>query len=296
MIKLPDAPFDEVAVGDYIPINVLKEALIQVISRDGMPTAVDVVEAKIKAFGAPAEECVRVSHATDPKNYETLILREVRSRRSARVMLYCMGKSKYSRAMVGMAQYLDHSSMVANAIDGVTRMFNRSKAEEQGLYYDDLIAIVYEAIELAQSGQVGVPAPAPVTRTATGTTSGTGYPPRMTASGYVPPATTSRTDRRPERSASSARQQIPASRQNGDATPPHGVSNRFNQQPEPREQVVPMSEVEGAKVCAIATCPHCGARTRATVPNADCMVNITCGKCHHKFPMQVRRRISNVAN
>lgn len=51
---------------------------------------------------------------------------------------------------------------------------------------------------------------------------------------------------------------------------------------------VPLSQVGGETSPSICTCPNCGVKVRVNVPRANCTVNITCGKCGHKFPMQVR--------
>lgn len=37
-------------------------------------------------------------------------------------------------------------------------------------------------------------------------------------------------------------------------------------------------------------CPNCGALVQVAVPNSHCLVNITCGGCGERFPMEVRPR------
>lgn len=56
------------------------------------------------------------------------------------------------------------------------------------------------------------------------------------------------------------------------------------------QQQVQTPQQPQTMVKASCTCPTCGYTVQVEVPNQNCMVNIICGHCGAKFPMEVRPR------
>ena len=137
------------------------------------------------------------------------------------------------------------------------------KAQQQEMYFEDLGGVVVQAIELVRSGEVRAeaprPAPAPAPQPAPAPTPAPARPAPQ-------PGAASRPDPQP-----------------APAPAPQPA-------PRPTYRTVPMDQVAGEKVRATCACPGCGAALTVTVPNANCLVNITCTECGRTFPMEVRRR------
>lgn len=258
MIKLPDTPAERLETGTTVPLPALKTALERVIGRSGLPATVELTQAKPAGFLKEPVECLVIAHATDRRNYQQVVLTQAAAAVSARLMVYYVGNNKYTRAMRS-GEMIQHHTFTTDVISGVSRMLNADKAQQQEMYFEDLGAVVVQAIELVRSGEVRAEAPRPAS-----------MPPQQSA---------------------------PAPRPTPE--PVSAPRPEVHPQPEPAVQPtpqlayrsVPMDQVAGEKVRATCACPDCGAALTVTVPNANCLVNITCTECGRKFPMEVRRRV-----
>lgn len=285
MIKLPDTPAERIATGSTVPLPALKVALERLVGQGGLPMLVELDEARPAGFLKEPVECLVVSHATDRKNYEQVVLTQASGAVSARLMVYYVGKNKYTRAMrVGAAA--QHHSLTNDVISGVTRMLNAGKAQQQEMYFEDLGFILGEAIEMVASGAVRAsdaaarpaPTPAPASR------------PEPRPAPAPQPAPTPRPEPVPRQPQASPQPRAQQPAEAPAARPRPSQPQSAPQPQQPTYRTVPMSEYDGVKVRTTCTCPNCGAQLHVSVPNASCLVNITCTTCHRKFPMEVRPR------
>lgn len=256
MIKLPDTPAYRINIGSALSFTALKTAIEQLTGANGLPMVVEVTEVKPTGFLKDTVEGLVITHATEPRKYSKAILTQENSGLSSRLMVYYVGTDKYMRNMrsAEMAER-DHA-----ILSGVTRMFNANKAQKQEMYYEDMAQVVSQAIEMVRSGAVRATAGEQVSATQPAST------PR--------PAPQPQQVSRPQPSPQPAPQQTPIPQ-------PQSV---------PQPITVPLDQVEGPRTTVICTCPNCGAKVRITVPSADCQVSVTCGKCHRKFPLGIRRK------
>ncbi|MBM6676871.1 hypothetical protein H6A07_09000 [Olsenella uli] len=257
MIKLPNAPDERLQTGTTVPLPALKTALERVIGQTGFPATVELTQAKPAGFLKDPIECLVIAHATDRKNYQQVVLTQAQAAVSARLMVYYVGNNKYTRAMRA-GEMVQHPSLTTDLISGVTRMLNADKAQQQEMYFEDLGGVVVQAIELVRSGEVRAEAPRPAAAPAPA--------PRPAPAPQPAPARPA-----PQPAAASRPEPRPAPA------------------PQPTYRTVPMDQVAGEKVRATCACPDCGAALTVTVPNANCLVNITCTECGRTFPMEVRR-------
>ncbi len=309
MIKLPDTPAERLNIGDALSFAALKTAIEQLVGANGLPMVVEVTEVKPAGFLRDSVEGLVISHATEPRKYSKAVLTQEGSGLSTRLMVYYVGTDKYTRNMrAAEITRRDHAIM-----SGITRMLNADKAQQQEMYYEDMAQVVLQAIDMVQRGAVRATAPAPApTRTATpapsparsSTQNATPAPaahtasnpqpqaprqqaaPRSTSAPHAPAASHSqRQSTAPSRSSSQRQSQSQSTSQPGTTATPQPTP-----QAAPRPTTVPLDQVEGPRTTAICTCPYCGAKVRVTVPKANCQVSVTCGKCHQKFPLEVRRK------
>ena len=327
MIKLPDAPDERIPIGAGVTLPALKTAIEQVVGSNGLPMVVELTEVKPAGFLTNPIEAVIISHATDAKNYYKMVLTRYGSGGSTRLMVYYVGKSKYTRNM-SIGQYVQHPSISTDIIAGVTRMLNSNKAQQQEMYYEDLAEVVVTAVDMVRSGQVRAAAPAPTPQpaprpapqpaqqsrpapaaarqsapatrqaprpssqarpTSSSTASASQCSSRQPAS--IPrSASQARSAQRPQRAQSNSAQRSDSSSANQNTTQTHSAPTQPGSASQPA--FVPLDRVEAPKTATTCTCPHCGATVRITVPVTDCRLNVTCGKCHLKFPLEVRRKRS----
>lgn len=278
MIKLPDTPTERINIGSAISFAALKTAIEQLVGANGLPMVVEVTEVKPAGFLKDSIEGLVISHATEPRKYSKAVLTQEVTGVAARLMVYYVGTDKYTRNMrAAEMTRRDHAIM-----SGITRMLNADKAQQQEMYYEDMGAVVMEAIDMVKRGDVRAPAPAP----------------QPTPRPQPTPAPAPQPAPRPQPTPSPAPQPAPRPQPapapqptpRPAPTPTPAPQPAPQPQPAPEPMSVPMDEVEGPRATAICTCPHCGVKVRVTVPNANCQVNVTCGKCHQKFPLEVRRR------
>ena len=262
MIKLPDTPTERINIGSAISFAALKTAIEQLVGANGLPMVVEVTEVKPAGFLKDSIEGLVISHATEPRKYSKAVLTQEVTGVAARLMVYYVGTDKYTRNMrAAEMTRRDHAIM-----SGITRMLNADKAQQQEMYYEDMGAVVMEAIDMVKRGDVRAPAPAP----------------QPTPRPQPAPASAPQPASRPQPAPAPQPAPRPASVPAPQPAP--------QPEPVPEPMSVPMDEVEGPRATAICTCPHCGVKVRVTVPNANCQVNVTCGKCHQKFPLEVRRK------
>ena len=296
MIKLDSSrdKLDTQPIGAYVALPELKEALMRVLGQHGVPAVAEIDECREGMFSQP-EQCVVISHATERKKYEQVVITEIQSGVSARVVIYAVGKSAYMNAGNGTALRVlqagwnggngyaaGHHSLVFDLASSALRKANAKKAQVQEMYYQDVLALIPQAVALAQSGQVSAPpvqtpaanraaAPQPVSATA----------PRPK------PAPKPRSAPKPKSKPSS--QSAPQRPTAGSAPSPAPRP----QQPAPQQPAAPSADVAdpapGTMVRTVAVCPSCGAKVRVQVP-VGAVVNITCGRCGHRFQREVRLR------
>ena len=157
MIKLPDTPTERVNIGSAISFAALKTAIEQLVGANGLPMVVEVTEVKPAGFLKDSIEGLVISHATEPRKYSKAVLTQEVTGIAARLMVYYVGTDKYTRNMrAAEMTRRDHAIM-----SGITRMLNADKAQQQEMYYEDMGAVVMEAIDMVKRGDVRAPAPAP---------------------------------------------------------------------------------------------------------------------------------------
>lgn len=274
MIKLPDTPAERINIGSALSFATLKTAIEQLVGAHGLPMVVEVTEVKPAGFLRDSVEGLVITHATEPRKYSKAVLTQEGSGLSTRLMVYYVGIDKYTRNMRSAEMALrDHS-----ILSGVTRMLNASKAQQQEMYYEDMGQVVMQAIDMVQSGAVRPTAPAPRPAQASA--------PQPQSTPQPAPAPAPRPAPNPAPAPRAERTAAPATQP---SSPSHATPEP---EPAPQPRTVPLDHVEGPRVKAVCTCPHCGVKVRVTVPNADCQVSVTCGKCHQKFPLEVRRKRS----
>ena len=304
MIKLPDTPTERVNIGSAVSFAALKTAIEQLVGANGLPMVIEVTEVKPAGFLKDSIEGLVITHATEPRKYSKAVLTQDVTGVAARLMVYYVGTDKYTRNMRA-AEITQRNHAITS---GITRMLNASKAQQQEMYYEDMGVVVMEAIDMVQRGDVRPPASAPAPSPQPAPRPQPAPQPRSTpASAPQPaprpaPAPAPQSVSRPQHEPSTQPEPQPAPAPAPQPEPapaprpapaPETVSRaqqRRDSAPLPQLMGIPMSEVEGPRVSAVCTCPHCGIKVRVTVPNANCQVNITCGRCHQKFPVEVRRR------
>lgn len=264
MIKLPDTPAERINIGSALSFATLKTAIEQLVGAHGLPMVVEVTEVKPAGFLRDSVEGLVITHATEPRKYSKAVLTQEGSGLSTRLMVYYVGTDKYTRNM-RTAEITRRSHAITS---GITRMLNASKAQQQEMYYEDMGQVVMQAIDMVQSGAVRPTAPAPA-------------PARQPQ-----PAPAPRPTPAPAPQPQSTPRPAPATQP---SSPSHTTPEPA---PAPQPRTVPLDQVEGPRAKAVCTCPHCGVKVRVTVPNADCQVSVTCGKCHQKFPLEVHRKRS----
>lgn len=280
MIKLPDTPAERINIGSALSFATLKTAIEQLVGTHGLPMVVEVTEVKPAGFLRDSVEGLVITHATEPRKYSKAVLTQEGSGLSTRLMVYYVGTDKYTRNMrAAEITRRDHAIM-----SGITRMLNADKAQQQEMYYEDMGQVVMQAIDMVQSGAVRPTAPAPAPRPAQASAPQPQSTPQPAPGPRPAPAPRPAPDPAPtpraERAAAPAMQP---------SSPSHATPEP---EPAPQPRTVPLDHVEGPRAKAVCTCPHCGVKVRVTVPNADCQVSVTCGKCHQKFPLEVRRKRS----
>lgn len=264
MIKLPDTPAERINIGSALSFATLKTAIEQLVGTHGLPMVVEVTEVKPAGFLRDSVEGLVITHATEPRKYSKAVLTQEGSGLSTRLMVYYVGTDKYTRNMRSAEMTRRNHAILS----GVTRMLNADKAQQQEMYYEDMGQVVMQAIDMVQSGAVRPTAPAPA-------------PARQPQ-----PAPAPRPTPAPAPQPQSTPRPAPATQP---SSPSHTTPEPA---PAPQPRTVPLDQVEGPRAKAVCTCPHCGVKVRVTVPNADCQVSVTCGKCHQKFPLEVRRKRS----
>ena len=286
MIKLPDTPTERVNIGSAVSLAALKTAIEQLVGANGLPMVIEVTEVKPAGFLKDSIEGLVITHATEPRKYSKAVLTQEVTGVAARLMVYYVGTDKYTRNMRA-AEITQRNHAITS---GITRMLNASKAQQQEMYYEDMGVVVMEAIDMVQRGDVRPPAPAPAPAPSPQPAPRPQPAPQPRSTPAPAPQPAPRPAPAPSPQPASQPAPAPAPRP---APAPETVSRaqqRRDSAPLAQLTGIPMSEVEGPRVSAVCTCPHCGIKVRVTVPNANCQVNITCGRCHQKFPVEVRRR------
>lgn len=294
MIKLPDTPAERINIGSALSFATLKTAIEQLVGTHGLPMVVEVTEVKPAGFLRDSVEGLVITHATEPRKYSKAVLTQEGSGLSTRLMVYYVGTDKYTRNMRSAEMTRrDHA-----ILSGVTRMLNADKAQQQEMYYEDMGQVVMQAIDMVQSGAVRPTAPAPAPTRQPQPAPAPRPTPAPQPQSTPQPAPAPRPASRPQpapapRPAPDPAPTPRAERAAAPATQPSSPSHAAPEpEPAPQPRTVPLDQVEGPRAKAVCTCPHCGVKVRVTVPNADCQVSVTCGKCHQKFPLEVRRKRS----
>lgn len=295
MIKLPDTPAERINIGSALSFAALKTALEQLVGAHGLPMVIEVTEVKPAGFLTDTIEGLVITHATEPRKYSKAVLTQDGSGLSTRLMVYYVGTDKYTRNM-RTAEITRRSHAITS---GITRMLNASKAQQQEMYYEDMGQIVMQAIDMVQSGAVRPTAPAPAATTARPTTAARSATRQEPTRPEARPAQTARPAAEPVRQSAPAPRPATSTRPSGPAARPAAPTQPARQsapaaQPQstPQPTTVPLDQVTGPRTTTVCTCPHCRAKVRITVPQADCEVRVTCGKCHLTFPLVVRRKHS----
>lgn len=286
MIKLPDTPTERVNIGSAVSFAELKTAIEQLVGANGLPMVVEVTEVKPAGFLKDSIEGLVITHATEPRKYSKAVLTQEVTGVAARLMVYYVGTDKYTRNMRSAEMAQRNHAISA----GITRMLNASKAQQQEMYYEDMGVVVMEAIDMVQRGDVRPPAPAPAPSPQPAPRPQPAPQPQSTPTPAPQPAARPAPAPSPQPAARPQTAPAPQPAPRPASAPASASQPAPQPQPALEPMSVPMNEVRGPRVSAVCTCPHCGIKVRVTVPNTNCQVNVTCGKCHQKFPVEVRRR------